>query len=47
MAKMACDDDLALKLDEEFDEYMEAVIQKNKGYRYDGGFTAENFDEVR
>lgn len=37
---------LAEKLDNELDEHMQKVIEKNKNYKFDSGITLENFEEV-
>jgi len=36
---------LAEKLDKELDEHIEAMLEKNKGYRYKDGLSEENFEE--
>lgn len=46
---MACQNEqgsaLAQKLDAELDDHLEAILEKNKGYKYKDGFSEENWEE--
>ena len=44
---MAGKESLAAKLDEDLDNYVDNMIEKNKNYRYSQPLSEENWEEVR